>query len=51
MKNIDLNKNYISASLKNADWESKLAVNFNNANSPLKCFLRVSMQYLITLAH
>ena len=36
MKIIDLNKDYISASLKNVDWESKLVVNLNNDNNSTK---------------
>ena len=32
MKSIELNKDYIFTSLKNENWESKLAVNLNNAN-------------------
>ena len=36
MKTIDLNKDYISASLKNVDWESKLVVNLNNDNNSTK---------------
>ena len=33
MKSIDLNKDYITTSLKNVDWESKLGLNLNNANT------------------
>ena len=33
MKSIDLSKDYISTSLKNVDWESKLTNNLNNANT------------------
>ena len=39
MKNIDLNKDYISTSLKNVDWDSKLAVNLNNTNTSTELLL------------
>ena len=39
MKSIDLNNDYISISLKNVDWESKLPVNLNNANTSTELLL------------
>ena len=39
MKIIDLNKDYISNSLKNVDWDSKLAVNLNNTNTSTELLL------------
>ena len=39
MKSIDLSKDYISTSLKNVNWDSKLAVNLDNANSFTKLLL------------
>ena len=39
MKIIDLNKGYISTSLKNVDWDSKFAVNLNNTNPSTELLL------------
>ena len=39
MKNIDLNKDYISTSLKNVERESKLTVILNNTNTSTEMLL------------
>ena len=44
MKSIDLNKDYISTSLENVDWESKLATELNNATTSAE------LKYLIIIA-
>ena len=36
---VNLNKDYIFISLKNVDWESKLPVNLNNANTSTEFLL------------
>ena len=46
IKSIDLNKDYISTSLKNVDWETKLAVNFNNANPSTELLLDCASEVL-----
>ena len=39
MKIIDINKGFISNSLKNVVWDSKLAVNLNNTNTSTELLL------------
>ena len=39
MKNIDTNKDSISTFLKQTDWDKKLEVNLNNANTSTELLL------------
>ena len=39
LKSTDLNKDYISTTLKNENWERNLGVNLNNANTSAELLL------------